>query len=124
MRNRPFLDRRAALARLSRNTEAGILFNEPIADDGPTSSRTPAGLALTASCRRRSMAAIDPTRAASGSRSAIPPASPCSGSGVSFGIDNPENLTFLLQTLAPTLSEYAGAYDWSPFPQEIGRAGQ
>jgi bifunctional non-homologous end joining protein LigD len=35
MRNRPFLDRKAALARLLRNTEAGILFNEHIAEDGP-----------------------------------------------------------------------------------------
>jgi bifunctional non-homologous end joining protein LigD len=35
MRNRPFLDRKAALARLLRNTEAGILFNEHIAADGP-----------------------------------------------------------------------------------------
>jgi bifunctional non-homologous end joining protein LigD len=36
MRNLPFLDRKAALARLLRNTEAGILFNEHIAADGPT----------------------------------------------------------------------------------------
>jgi ATP-dependent DNA ligase len=35
MRNRPFLDRKAALARVSRNAEAGILFNEHIAEDGP-----------------------------------------------------------------------------------------
>jgi bifunctional non-homologous end joining protein LigD len=35
MRNRPFLDRKAALARLLRNTEAGIRFNEHIAEDGP-----------------------------------------------------------------------------------------
>jgi bifunctional non-homologous end joining protein LigD len=35
MRNRPFLDRKNALARLLRNTEAGILFNEHIAEDGP-----------------------------------------------------------------------------------------
>jgi bifunctional non-homologous end joining protein LigD len=35
MRSRPFLDRKAALARLLRNTEAGILLNEHIADDGP-----------------------------------------------------------------------------------------
>src|SRR5215475_886232 len=35
MRNRPFLDRKTALARLLRNTEAGILFNEHIAEDGP-----------------------------------------------------------------------------------------
>jgi bifunctional non-homologous end joining protein LigD len=35
LRNLPFLDRKAALARLLRNTEAGILFNEHIAQDGP-----------------------------------------------------------------------------------------
>ena len=35
MRNRPFLDRKAALARLLRNTEAGVLFNEHIAEDDP-----------------------------------------------------------------------------------------
>jgi hypothetical protein len=34
LRNLPFLDRKAALARLLRNTEAGILFNEHIARDG------------------------------------------------------------------------------------------
>lgn len=36
LRDRPFLDRKAALARLLRDTDAGILFNEHIADDGPT----------------------------------------------------------------------------------------
>jgi bifunctional non-homologous end joining protein LigD len=36
MRNRPFLDRKKALARLLRNPEAGILFNEHIAEDGAT----------------------------------------------------------------------------------------
>jgi hypothetical protein len=40
--------------------------------------------------RRRSMERIDPVRAASGSRSAIPPASPCSGSGARIGIDEPQ----------------------------------
>jgi bifunctional non-homologous end joining protein LigD len=35
LRNRPFLDRKAALARLLRNTKAGILFNEHINEDGP-----------------------------------------------------------------------------------------
>jgi bifunctional non-homologous end joining protein LigD len=35
LRNLPFLDRKAALAGLLRNTEAGILFNEHIAEDGP-----------------------------------------------------------------------------------------
>ena len=35
MRNRPFLDRKAALARLLRNTGAGILLNQNIVEDGP-----------------------------------------------------------------------------------------
>jgi ATP-dependent DNA ligase len=34
-RNLPFLDRKAALARLLRDAETGILFNEHIAEDGP-----------------------------------------------------------------------------------------
>jgi bifunctional non-homologous end joining protein LigD len=34
MRNLPFLDRKAALALLLRNSGAGILFNEHIAEDG------------------------------------------------------------------------------------------
>jgi bifunctional non-homologous end joining protein LigD len=36
LRNLPFLDRKAALARLLRETEAGILVNEHIAEDGAT----------------------------------------------------------------------------------------
>jgi ATP-dependent DNA ligase len=35
MRNGAFLDRKAALAGLLRNTKAGILLNEHIAEDGP-----------------------------------------------------------------------------------------
>jgi bifunctional non-homologous end joining protein LigD len=35
LRARPFLERKAALARLLRDTEAGILLNEHIAEDGP-----------------------------------------------------------------------------------------
>ena len=35
MRDRPFLDRKAALARLLRDTKAGILLNEHVAEDGP-----------------------------------------------------------------------------------------
>jgi bifunctional non-homologous end joining protein LigD len=34
LRNRPFLDRKMALAQLLRTTKAGILFNEHIAEDG------------------------------------------------------------------------------------------
>jgi bifunctional non-homologous end joining protein LigD len=36
LRNRPFLERKAALARLLRGTKAGILLVEHIAEDGPT----------------------------------------------------------------------------------------
>jgi hypothetical protein len=57
-----------------------------VAKMGRPSSPMRAGLAPRASCRRRSMAPISPARVASGSRSAILPASPCSGSGARFGI--------------------------------------
>src|SRR5215831_2373583 len=36
LRNRPFLDRKAALAPLLSDIEAGILLNEHVAEDGPT----------------------------------------------------------------------------------------
>ena len=36
LRHLPFLDRKAALARLLHNTKAGILLNEHIAEDGPS----------------------------------------------------------------------------------------
>jgi hypothetical protein len=36
LRDLPFLDRKAALARLLRDTKAGILVNEHIVKDGPT----------------------------------------------------------------------------------------
>jgi bifunctional non-homologous end joining protein LigD len=36
LRDRPFLDRKAALARLLSDTEAGILLNEHVAEDSPT----------------------------------------------------------------------------------------
>jgi hypothetical protein len=68
--DRPFLDRKNALARLLRNTEAGILLNEHIVEEALSSSRTPAGSVPKASFRRRSMARIDPVGAAAGSRSA------------------------------------------------------
>jgi bifunctional non-homologous end joining protein LigD len=35
-RDRPFLDRKAALARLLRGIKAGILLNEHVAEDDPT----------------------------------------------------------------------------------------
>ena len=36
LRDRPFLERKVALARLLRDAKAGILLNEHIAEDGPT----------------------------------------------------------------------------------------
>jgi len=36
LRDRPFIERKAALAGLLRDTEAGILLNEHVAEDGPT----------------------------------------------------------------------------------------
>ena len=36
LRDRAFLDRKATLARLLRDTEMGILLNEHVAEDGPT----------------------------------------------------------------------------------------
>ena len=36
LRDLPFLERKAALARLLRVTEFGILLNEHVAEDGPT----------------------------------------------------------------------------------------
>jgi bifunctional non-homologous end joining protein LigD len=36
LRNRPFLDRKAELTRLLRDTQAGILLNDHLAEDGPT----------------------------------------------------------------------------------------
>jgi len=36
LRDRPFLARKTALARLLRDTDAGIVLNEHIAGDGPT----------------------------------------------------------------------------------------
>jgi hypothetical protein len=51
-----------------------------------------AGSVPRASCRRRSVAPTNPARAASKLRSAIPPASPRSGSGARFGFDEPASL--------------------------------
>jgi len=84
LRNRPLLERKAALARLLRDTDAGILLNEHPRMAQPSSS-TLAGLAPRASCPRRSTALIDRGRAGSGSRSAILPASRCSESEVRIG---------------------------------------
>src|SRR5215467_12492979 len=93
LRNRPFLDRKAALARLLHNTEAGIILNEHLGGDGPTVFEHACRLgAEGASCQRRSTAPIGPVRAACGSRSAIPPAWRFSGSGARSGIGDRDRL--------------------------------
>jgi hypothetical protein len=88
IRNLPLLDRKAALARLLRNTQAGTLFNEHIVEDGPVVFAHACRLGPEGIVSKR-VAPIDPAPAASGSRSAIPPASPCSASGARFGSDAP-----------------------------------
>jgi hypothetical protein len=64
LRNLPFQDRKAALARLLRETEAGTLFNEYIAEDGRTVFAMRAGLAPRASSQSGWTAPIDLARAA------------------------------------------------------------
>jgi hypothetical protein len=87
MRNCPFLDRKAALARLLRDTEAGILFNEHIAED----------IVFAHACRLGAEGIV--SKKVGGTYQSAPcrvwinvrnPASPCSGRGVSFGTHDPE----------------------------------
>jgi hypothetical protein len=87
MRNPPFLDRKAALAHLLRNTEA-VLLNEHIAEDGPIVFAHACRLGAEGIVSKKVEAPIDPVLVWSGSRSALPPASLCSGSAARFGIDD------------------------------------
>jgi hypothetical protein len=75
---------KASLTWLLRDIEAGICLNEHIVEDGPTVFAHACRLGPRASCRSESTVPIDPARAASGSRPAIPPASPCSGTERDF----------------------------------------
>jgi hypothetical protein len=89
LRNLPFLDRKAALTRLLRDAEAGILLNEHIAEDGATVFAHACRLGAEGIVSKK-VDLIVPTsqaRAGSGSRSAIALASPCSRSGARSGID-------------------------------------
>jgi hypothetical protein len=88
LRHLPFLDGKAALAQLLHDTEGGILLNEHICRRW----RYRLCARLPAWCRgyrSRWTAPTGPARVASGSRSAIPPASPCSESGARIGTDDP-----------------------------------
>jgi hypothetical protein len=78
LRNLPFLDRKAALARLLRDTKAGILPNKHIAEDGPIVFAHACRLGVEGIVQNRSTGPIDPVDVRSGSSSAIPPASPWS----------------------------------------------
>jgi hypothetical protein len=79
----PFLDRKSGAEPL-RDTEAGILLNEHVA--GPDGVRARLrGLAPRALFPREWPVPVDRVRARSGSWSAIPPVSPCSGSGARNG---------------------------------------
>jgi ATP-dependent DNA ligase len=90
MRNRPFLDRKAALARLLRETEAGILLNEHIPEDGATVFAHACRLGAEGIVSKKVDSTCRSGRAVSGSGSAIPPAPPCSRRGASFGVNEPE----------------------------------
>jgi bifunctional non-homologous end joining protein LigD len=83
LRDHPFLDRKATLARLLRGTDTHILFNEHVAGDGPTVFEH--ACRLGAEGVVSSTGLIGPVRAQSGSRCAIPPASRCSGSAARSG---------------------------------------
>jgi ATP-dependent DNA ligase len=87
LRNLPFLDRKTALERLLRNSKAGILFNEHIAGDGAIvfahACRLGAEGIVSKKVWRVSIRPVP--RLDQGPQSL---GSPCSGSGVRFGIDN------------------------------------
>jgi hypothetical protein len=99
LRDRPFLDRKAALARLLRDTKAGIVLNEHVAGDGPTVFENAAGLVLKGSSRNAPTAPIDLVHAQFGSRSAIPSALRFNGSAVRSGTGDPD----CLRTVPPPL---------------------
>jgi bifunctional non-homologous end joining protein LigD len=93
MRNRPFLDRKAALARLLRNTEAGILFNEQIAQDGPVVFAHACQLGAEGIVSKKVDSAYQSGPCSVWIKYAIPPASPCRRRGARCGTDEPEGST-------------------------------
>jgi hypothetical protein len=92
LRDRPFLDRKAALARLLHDTEAGIVLNEHVAGDGLTVFEHACRLGAEGIVQSGWTAPIDPVRARRGSRFAIPRVSRCSGSAVRSGTGDPDCL--------------------------------
>jgi bifunctional non-homologous end joining protein LigD len=86
LRNWPLLDRKAALARLLRETEAGILRNEHVAEDGPTVLAHACRLGAEGIVSKKVDGTYRSGPCRSGSRFAIQPALLCSGSGARIGI--------------------------------------
>jgi hypothetical protein len=80
---------KAALARLLRDTKAGILLNEHVAGDGPTIFEHACRFGAEGIVSKKVDGAYGLVPARSGSKSAIPPASRCSGSAARIGIDDP-----------------------------------
>jgi ATP-dependent DNA ligase len=89
LRNLPFLDCKAMLARLPRDTEAGILLNEHIAEDGPTVFAQACELGAEGIVSKKVDGTYRSGPCRAGSRSAIQPASPCNGSAGRCRIDEP-----------------------------------
>jgi ATP dependent DNA ligase domain len=89
LRHLPFLDRKAALARCCATPKLASCLTNTLPRMAPPSLRTLVSLAPRVSFPRGLTVPIDPARAAPGLRSAIPPASPRSGRGARFGIDEP-----------------------------------
>jgi hypothetical protein len=90
LRPRPFLERKAALAGLLRDTEPASCLTNTLPRMAPPSLRTLASLARRVSFPRRWTAPTGPACAASGSRSAILPALRCSVRGARCGIEEPQ----------------------------------
>jgi bifunctional non-homologous end joining protein LigD len=74
-----------ALAPLLRDCEPVILLNDHIAEDGPNVFAHAYRLRAEGIVSKKIDGTYQSGRAASGSRSAIPPASPCRGSGAGLG---------------------------------------
>jgi hypothetical protein len=87
------IDRKATLARLQRDTETGIRLNEHITEDGSTVFAHACQLGAEGIASKKVNGAYQSGPCASGSRSAIPSASPCNGSRVAIGIAESEPAT-------------------------------
>ncbi len=112
LRDRAFLDRKATLARLLRDTEAGILLNEHVAEDGPIVFAHACRFGAEGIVSKRVDGTIDPVLVRSGSRSGMPPALRCSGGAARIGIGDPGGRRLpLIQTPAGAVARAMVNYD-------------